>query len=141
MREIIFEYGFHSINGIVKKQYHLNEVPYIREKCDVWNKLPVAFIRQFTGLTDKNGTKIFEGDVVRILYTDWASKPNNDPRTLEQYLIDISKIGVVEFNDNAWEIKFWSDKYKEYYHSTIKHGIHGRIDVIGNIHDNPELLK
>lgn len=105
--------------------------------------LPVVAksVGQFTGLTDKNGTKIFEGDIVRILYTDWASKSNDDPRTLAQYLVDISKIGVVEFNDNAWELKMYSKKYDDYFHSSISHGIHGRIEVIGNIHENPELLK
>lgn len=105
--------------------------------------LPVVAksVGQFTGLTDKNGTKIFEGDIVRILYTDWVSKNESDQRTLEQYLIDKSNIASVEFNDNAWEVKSYSKKYDDYNYSSISTGTHGRIEVIGNVHDNPELLK
>lgn len=62
MREIKFEYGFESINGIVKKKYYLHEIPFLREKCDVWNILPLAYVRRFTGLLDKKGVEIYEGD-------------------------------------------------------------------------------
>jgi hypothetical protein len=61
-REIKFEYGFESVNGIVKKVYHLHEIPNIQQKCDVWNVLPIKYVRQFVGHKDKNGTEIFEGD-------------------------------------------------------------------------------
>lgn len=96
---------------------------------------------QYTGLKDKNGEELYENDTIRILYSDWSSKSESDPRTLEQYLIDISEIGVVEFNDNAWEVKIYSKKYDDYSHRSISHGIHGRIEKIGNIHEHSHLLK
>ncbi len=64
-REIRFEYGFESVNGTVKKVYQLHEIPNIQQKCDVWNVLPIKYVRQSTGLKDKNGTEIFEGDLVQ----------------------------------------------------------------------------
>ena len=61
-REII--YGFESINGIVKKRYYLSEIPNIKEKCDVWDVLPIVYVRQWIGLVDVDGNKIFEGDII-----------------------------------------------------------------------------
>lgn len=65
-RDLKFEYGFDSVNGIVKKVYHLHEIPNIQQKCDVWNVLPIKYVRQSTGFKDKNGTEIFEGDQLHI---------------------------------------------------------------------------
>lgn len=83
-------------------------------------------ICQYTGLTDKNGNKIFEGDVVRYghgiygevkfgLYT--ASIPQN-----------INQGFYVEFPEDSLyreELGYWRE----------------RVVVIGNIYDNPELLE
>lgn len=60
-----FEYGFSSVNGIVKKHYYLHEIPNIKEKCDVWNVLPIAYVRQFTGFTDKKEVEIYQGDICK----------------------------------------------------------------------------
>ncbi len=71
-REIKFEYGFGSINGIIKKQYYLHEIPNIANICDVWNVLPLVYIRQYIGRKDKNGREIYGGDICKIndLYCD-----------------------------------------------------------------------
>lgn len=100
-----------------------------------------AIVEQFTGLTDKNGKEIYEGDIVRILYTDWPSKMDSDSRTLEQYLIDISHIGKVVFKDLEFKIAFWGEKFQEWVDGSLFYGEHGSIQIIGNIHQTPKLLK
>ncbi len=121
----------------------LNRIGHVIEGSFGWddddpNKVVVM---QFTGLKDKNGREIYESDIVRILYTDWASKSADDPRTLDEYLDSKSHIGVVEFVGAAFEIAFGKDKYGGGSYGSIHHGQHGRITVIGNIYENPELLK
>lgn len=91
-------------------------------------------IGQYTGLKDKNGVEIFEGDVVRILYTDWPSYPGGN-MSLQEYKISISKIGVITYDAPEWCIQFKG------YTDNILPGKHGEIEVIGNIHQNSELLK
>ena len=70
-------------------------------------------VGQFTGLTDKNGVKIFEGDIVR--YED--------------------DIGYVIYNGD--DARFLVDSPNMY----ISMDYSNEFEVIGNIHDNPELLQ
>ncbi|RUP37037.1 MAG: hypothetical protein EKK63_15825 [Acinetobacter sp.] len=88
-------------------------------------------VGQFTGLRDKNGKEIYEDDVVKILYTDWISKPENDPRNIDEYLNDIAVKGIVKFKDCKFGIVICSEIL-----DSIFCGKYGFIEVIGNIHEN-----
>jgi uncharacterized phage protein (TIGR01671 family) len=80
-------------------------------------------ICQYTGLQDDNGTKIFENDIVKVGYTD------NEAQAEEISQVIWNKHGYYpwlnEFNCDG------CDLFCEVFN----------IDVIGNIYDNPELLK
>jgi uncharacterized phage protein (TIGR01671 family) len=96
-------------------------------------------VGQFTGLTDKNGKKIFEGDIVRLCkYAfEWEDKSSWE-----------FKIGVIDFEDGCFVINdiYSSDGYNEL--SCVYNEIHfsngydenAIFEVIGNIYDNPEFL-
>lgn len=99
------------------------------------------FIQKSTGLKDKNGEEIYEGDIVRILYTDWGSKPESDPRSLYDWLNDKADVAKVVFEKNSWNVSIFGKKFNEWYLNDIRPGKHGFIEVIGNIHESPELLK
>lgn len=76
---------------------------------------------QFTGLTDKNGKEIYEGDVLKInLYDDeWVTKVRDYNGTL---VIDVEGC---DWNTTA--LSFLDDE--------------AETEVIWNIYENPELLK
>ena len=113
-REIKFEYGFESVNGIVKKKYFLHEIPLIADKCDVWNVLPIKYVRQFTGLKDKNGIEIYEGDLIELDSNrtcavswheyrggwdlDFVSEKEQTPKFLPCGIQDVANRGVVVGN-------------------------------------------
>ena len=86
-------------------------------------------VGQYTGLTDKNGKQIFEGDIIKYKNTD-GIKFNS---------VALTVIGKVVYNEkNASFAISGKDeigaKYYDYF--PIKN-----IEVIGNIHDDPELLR
>lgn len=83
-------------------------------------------IQQFTGLHDKNGKEIYEGDILR--YND---KENcNDPLFLEV----IFNQGCFQVTPNPFRGGYDGNLYEIFDDDwTVK--------VIGNIHENPELLK
>lgn len=110
--------------------------PYLDSNGDLtalnfWTVNPET-VGQFTGLTDKNGVKIFEGDIVK----EYKSK-------------DKVK-GVVKFGEYQSGINKYADDLGFYVEWTTENFLiqelgywcrKNMLEVIGNIHDNPELLE
>jgi len=75
-------------------------------------------LMQFTGLLDKNGKEIYEGDVVR----DFDGN-----------------VGVVEWVKDGWNVSgFWSSSQDEPGRAFSENA---EFEIIGNIYENPELLN
>lgn len=76
-------------------------------------------VGQYTGLTDKNGKKIFEGDI--ILY-DGTSKQE------------------VIWDEYEWNLSGFYNLFMDNPTSAFSEGT-SKMEIIGNIYDNPELLE
>ena len=152
MREILFRgkriadgtwaYGYYG----VFKDHHDIYVPFSEEEekeneghifsaiGGLWHNVNAETVGQFTGLVDKNGTKIFEGDVFQL---------------------EDDIIGVVVFQDGCFKLEEYglSGTWTEsgYDESGGEWGIIecepldfwyvNKLEIAGNIHDNPEFLE
>lgn len=113
MREILFRgkaidgNWYYGVPFVFIEDYVCMAAPYRYNK-----KVEANTIGQYTGLTDKNGTKIFEGDIVK-------------------------------FGDFVYAIEWKADRLGYGYAEKADRMLEqdgGHCVVIGNIHDNPELL-
>lgn len=83
-------------------------------------------ILQYTGVDDKNGTPIFEGDIVKGMCLG--------------YCYDDEFKDVVEFNNGSFCLskEKWKDGTYNWY--SLENHYSGDLEVVGNIYENPELL-
>ena len=87
-------------------------------------------VGQYTGLTDKNGKRIFEGDILKstIKIIDYADVGFS----ISHY--DEEDIGIVEWRKDGFMIAHKSGTWARSFYGSENY-------VIGNIHDNPDILK
>lgn len=102
-------------------------------------------VGQYTGLTDKNGKKIFEGDIVKdqviyLTHLTYAERGIETKEDAEEYK-NYGKVGVVEFDTE--NVASCGCCYEYFIGTGFKAkevNLH-KCEVIGNVHDNPELLE
>ena len=86
----------------------------VRYKKGGTTDVKIGNLMQFTGLQDKNGIDIYEGDVIRTPRGDW---------------------GVIVYKAPFFEVTVSSDQSSMYSREWFND-----VEVIGNIHQNPDLL-
>lgn len=84
-------------------------------------------ICQYIGIEDKNGKRIFEGDIVRAIY-----KPKDEDLTTDDFIIKWDKC-------YCKYVGYYAKKENVY--NPLLFGSQTSFEVIGNIFDNPELTK
>ena len=91
-------------------------------------KVRPSTVSQYTGLTDKDGRKIFEGDIIKIVpYSDYS-----DDYSISK-VYSYNGVFCVDYRGDDFDstaLGFLEDYLPD-----------GDFEVIGNIHDNPELLE
>lgn len=96
-------------------------------------EIEVNTLCQCTGLKDKNGKLIWENDIVKDLFSDACAQIKYGSY---QSCFDSTKTEHVGFYVD------WSGKYTKRYRKDLGYWIHMvDAEAIGNIFDNPELLK
>ena len=134
MRDILFRgktYNDKWVQGLlVQMDDHLTQIRKLGSDGIGYYDYSIvpSTVGQYTGLTDKNGKKIFEGDIIKIF-------PDCD------YLDDYNFSKIYSYNGI-----FCVDYHGDDFDSTALGFLEDYnpdcdYEVIGNIHDNPELLE
>lgn len=105
------DYCFLSQNGVPYQVLKGGRIVAIRPENHI--------VQFYTGLNDKNGKAIYDGDII----------------TCPQFTLEEAFVGVVEFWNCAWTA------YEGKYQVRLQLGVGLKYEILGNIFENPELLK
>lgn len=142
MREILFrgkQNGGEWVEGCLLFDEERNEAfiaEYFEYRSAYIREVIPETLGQYIGLTDKNGKKVFEGDIVQT-----KTKFRGRIKTF-RFVIKYGKYIPLEYCRECYSqyktIGFYAfDGEKDFQLGSCSEVI----EVIGNIHDNPELLK
>lgn len=98
-----------------------NTMFYSTGETDGWYKVDPSTICQCTGLKDKNGKLIYEGDIVKCLYDSYGE----NGVYIGKVIYREDTCCFVDANSESTDYEWWEEEK----------------EVIGNIFNNPELLE
>lgn len=138
MREFKFR-----VWNIKDKEWDNPAILEIFDKSGIFRPLydPVEnyVIQQFTGLKDKYGKEIYEGDIIKS--KRWWTKPFvKDGHVDYEFIEGEEEIAQIFFGNCSFLVSFEHLRYDDVDEIT-KHDVPHRLEVIGNIFENPDLLK
>lgn len=114
-------------SGPVKENHHI--IQYFPGDWNLggWEAIEIDpnTLEQFTSLKDKNGKEIYEGDIIAF---NWKNCDG----------VDITDLLEVRFVRGVFAFLWDGDLDHE---ANVVSPTHEWADVIGNIHDNPDLIK
>ena len=93
-----------------------------------------VILMQSTGLKDKNGVEIFEGDIVHILDSEQINQRDENGAYIDAFFEEIDEIDSVVFVDGCFKLK------RTGFDVCICISVDD-FKIIGNIYENPELLE
>ncbi len=104
-------------------------------------KVDTKSVGQFTGLTDKNGKKIFEGDILKII-SSVQGEVIGYTRAFKSEKREDCAVVLWDYKTGGYKLKVYhKGKYKRIAKFATGHLFVYKAEVIGNIYDNPELLE
>lgn len=142
MRDILFR-GKRIDNGEWIEGYYTLERPSTFGGSVIENskgdfRVDPDTIGQFTGLVDKNGVKMFEGDIMRSDEYPYSFDDEKDNYYAEVcYFDNCPQFGTVTHKNPLSKVRGISDGVGEGFEDNEQGEI---FEVIGNIHDNPNLI-
>lgn len=141
MREILFrgkdeDTGEWLQSMTISKHYYNDEEIFSYYIGHGNRTIDAKTLGQYTGLKDKNGTKIFEGDILLIK----VKKESVSKETRED---EHRTTGCVVFEGGEFYLEGEGMVLCTYYGLKVLSipKLFSFYEVIGNIHDNPELMK
>lgn len=118
--------GYYAAEPYTKNTYNYGYI--LENEKDLFAKkawlVDSRTVGQFTGLTDKNGTRVFEGDILKIIHK-YQSPFDDDTNEYTDITTD-----VVHFDDEGLCFSYGKSPFL-----CVADNVTAEYEVVGNVHD------